>query len=231
MNPAIVLERQVEALERAQRHWQERHGEGAGRAARAFTIALGRAAGTPGTSVAREVGARLGWPVYDNELLQRIAGEMGLRTSLLESVDERRQNWLLQCVEAFPQQTGVTEGAFLRHLVQTVLSLGAHGQCLIVGRGASLLLPPESTLRVRLVAPLEDRIEAASRRLELSRPDAARWVEQTERERVRFAKDHFQKDPSDPALYDLVLNTARWSVAECADFIIEGLRRLETRAT
>jgi hypothetical protein len=41
------------------------------RSPRDFSIALSREYGTPGTSIAREVGTMLKWPVYDHELLQR----------------------------------------------------------------------------------------------------------------------------------------------------------------
>ena len=44
-----------------------------------------------GTCIAREVGNGVGWHVYDHELLERIAQDMGLRTVLLESVDEREK--------------------------------------------------------------------------------------------------------------------------------------------
>src|SRR5436190_24232141 len=97
--PTLSLERQVGALERAQRHWQAQ--PRAGQSATAFTIALSREAGTPGTSVARALGTRLGWAVYDHELLERIAQETGLRVNLLQSVDERHKGWLTEATEAF----------------------------------------------------------------------------------------------------------------------------------
>ena len=37
------------------------------------------------------------------------------------------------------------------------------------------------------------------------------------------------KDPTDPAGYDLILNSGRFTVDECADLIIEGLRRLQAQ--
>src|SRR5215470_2224412 len=66
-----------------------------------FTIAFSREFGAGGTSVAAAVGERLGWPVYDHELVERIARETGLRASLLHSIDERRVSWLRECAEAF----------------------------------------------------------------------------------------------------------------------------------
>jgi cytidylate kinase len=196
----------------------------------AFTVALSREAGANGAVIAGRLGDRLGWAVYDRALLDWIAGEMGLRTSLLESVDEKRVSWLRECVEAFASAPGVTGGAFVRHLVEMMLSLATHGECVIVGRGAAQLLPAATTLRVRLVADPRDRVAVIRQRLGLSEGEAVRWVETTDRERDRFVRDHFHKDPADPRGYDLVLNASRFSVDECAEVIEEALLRLQAPA-
>ena len=127
-------------------------------------------------------------------------------------------------MEAFSSVPAVTESAFVRRLIETVLSLAAHGQCVIVGRGAAHILPPPTTLRVRLVGTREDRIAATSRRLKISLAEAARWDETTDKQRSRFVKDHFYKDPADPDQYDLVLNASRFTVEQCADLIVAALR-------
>jgi cytidylate kinase len=226
--PTNLLQRQAETLELAERQWEARR---QGKTTKkGFTIALAREAGAGGTDVAVEVGKRLKWPVYDHELLERIAHEMGLRTQLLESVDEKRKSWLLETVQGFVSAAAVSELAYVRHLTQTILSLGMHGDCVIVGRGAAHLLSHESTLRVRLIGALEDRIASVSRRLHLTRDKAAQWIADTEHQRRTFIKDHFLKDPADPHHYDLVLNTSTWSVDDCADFIVHGLKNLSKRA-
>jgi cytidylate kinase len=195
-----------------------------------FTIAFSREAGARGTTIGSEVGARLHWPVYDQELLEKIAREMNTRARLLESVDEKRQSWLEECVEAFASVPLVSQSAFVRHMIETVLSLGAIGSCVIVGRGAVHILPPATTLRVRLVGEQEDRIEVMAGQLGVSREEAARRIATIERERLAFLKDHFQIDAADPHRYDLVLNTSRFTVVECADLIVEGFKRMEARA-
>jgi cytidylate kinase len=187
-------------------------------------VALARQAGAPGTSVGREVAKRFGWTVYDRELLEHIAQEQGLRMHVLESLDERPQGWLRESLHSLLGVPVVTERSYVRHMAQTILSLGRLGRSVIVGRGATAILPSETTLRVRLVAPLEDRIAAYSKRYELSRDDAARRVEVTDRERISFVKNHFRVDPTDPVNYDLVLNTGRWSIEECAAMIADALQ-------
>src|SRR5262249_38614543 len=134
--------------------------------------------------------------------------------------------WLKETMEAFSSAPTFGEHAYVRHLVQTILSLGTHGHCVIVGRGAPQILPAQSTLRVGLVSPLEDRINAWTQRFAISHDEAARRVRETDRERRRFIQDHFRKDPTDLHQYDLILNTSRWSVAECEAFILDAHDRM-----
>jgi cytidylate kinase len=223
------LEHVVAGETGAQKHWLAQR-EAARAPAPAFTIALTREAGAPGASVAHEVGRRLGWQVYGHELLERIAEEHNLRVGLLESLDERRQSWLVETMQGFAHGATISESGYVHHLRETLLALGAHGCCVIVGRGAAQLLPPATTLRVRLIGALEDRVAHAMRHRNISKREAEKWVETTDRERTAFIKDHFLKDPTDQRQYDLILNISRWSVMECADLIVDALGRLTSRA-
>src|SRR5215831_13637330 len=92
-------------VEKAFKHWEARRREAAAQRieptiSQAFSIALSREAGTPATAVAQEVGRLLGWQVYDRQLLEEIAQDMGLRTNLLERLDERRQGWLSGAIKS-----------------------------------------------------------------------------------------------------------------------------------
>jgi cytidylate kinase len=195
----------------------------------ALTLAISRQVGAGGTSIATEVGNRIGWPVYDHALLERIADEMHLRTQLLESIDERQTHWLTECVESFSQSPAISTNAYVRHLIQTILSLGAHGSCIIVGRGSAYILPPATTLRVRLIADREHRVLGLSRERGISRADADAQLDQIDRDRIAFIKDHFLRDPRDAQNFDMVLNSSCFSYVECADLIVEALHRLEAR--
>jgi cytidylate kinase len=198
-------------------------------APRLFSIALSREAGTGGALVGRELGRRLNWPVYDHEILDHLASELHVEVDRLESIDERPGNWLVESLNAFAAHSTISEVTYYRRLLKLLLALGAKGHCVIVGRGAMIALPVESTLRVRLVASLHDRIAFIVKELGLKPAEAAGFVESTDRERRRFIKDHFRKDVTDPLIYDLVLNTSRLSIEECADLVVEALLRLQAR--
>jgi cytidylate kinase len=221
-------------LQHLYQHWEEQkkakahQWDSSSAAPTGLTIALAREAGIPSAAVAEEIGRRVGWQVYDHELLDRIAEDMGLRTRLLESVDERRVNLLLEMFEGLLSVPYVSESAYFQHLVKTALALGAHGECIIVGRGAAHILPIESTLRVRLMASRNDRIAMLAHELGLSSKEAARQVDATDRERNRFVRDHLLKDPTKPQNYDLIINFARFRENGCAELVIKALKEVQS---
>jgi cytidylate kinase len=209
-------------------HWKER-GEAVARARHrpAITIALGRQSGARGTTTARAVGERLGWAVYDRELVEQIAQDTNLRGNLLETVDEKKVSWVREFIESFSTAAVFNDIVYVHRMMETIASLAALGGCVFVGRGIAHILPMETTLRVRLVAPIAWRVAAMSRKLGVSLEEAAAKVAAIDRQRVQFVREHFNRDTTDPSLYDLVLNTERFSVEECVDLIVEAMHRLQ----
>jgi cytidylate kinase len=145
-------------------------------------------------------------------------------------VDERLKSWLQESLESFMGIPTISECSYVRHLIETILSLSSHGECIIVGRGATEILPRETTLRVRMVAPLKDRITLTSQESGLTAEEASKQVEKIDRERRQFIKEYFHRDVADPSNFDLVLNTARFSATGCAELIEEALFRLQARS-
>ena len=197
----------------------------------AFTIAFSREAGSGGISVAREVGRRLSWPVYDQELLESLAKELNVDVSFLEDFDERRGSFLVDTIKAFSAAASLTEVTYFRRLVHMLQVLGARGECLVVGRGSTFVMPLETTLRVRIVANRDDRIEFIARERNISPAEATRFVDTKDRDRHKFIKDHFHKDPADPQNYDLILNRSRFTIDETAELVIAALQRMQARKT
>jgi cytidylate kinase len=188
-----------------------------------LTIAISRQAGARGTSIAQDVGRRLGWPVLDHELLEQMATEMHVNVRLLDHVDEQHVPWMVERLEAFSSIPYVSESAYVRQLLETILSIGARGQCVIVGRGASHILPPPLVIRVRLIGEFADRAQAIMRETSTTLEDAERQVKALDQRRVAFIKNHFHCDPTAPESYDLVLNTSRLEVETCSQIIIAVL--------
>jgi hypothetical protein len=195
----------------------------------AFTITVSREVGALGHTVAEEVGKRLGWPVYDQELIDKIAEEIGRPSFHVRGLDEKPVGWLEEFFTSLGGQYPVSPMAYLKKLTGVVSGLGAMGKCIIVGRGANFILPRETTLRVRLVADLKDRVRAIGWLKDASDKEAARFIEKTDRERALFVHGNFGKDVTDPHHYDLVINTSSVGLEEAAQVILDTLRVFEKR--
>jgi hypothetical protein len=181
--------------------------------------------GTPAVEVGKGVGERLGWPVYDREVPKRIAEALHLPVAAVEDMDERQKSWLLECFEAFGSGRELSHSRYFHHLICVVRSLGGQGRCLIIGHAAAFLLPPQETLRVRLVGDRHDRIASFSRARRLDHRMAGRQLDRINREHSRFMREYFHVDPSQPRNYDLVLNTSQWLPSECSEFILHALKQ------
>ena len=110
------------------------------------------------------------------------------------------------------------EGESLR-LVRLVLAVAARGNAVIVGRAAGFLLPPETTLHIRIIAPLDARVAYMAQELRLTRPEAVDEVRARDERRAIFLDRALALDPSDLTAYDAVVNSDRLGVEGAAQFV------------
>jgi hypothetical protein len=187
-----------------------------------LTIALSREAGARGGSIARRAGRKLGWPVYDQELLEYMAQEASARQGVVENLTGPAAAWVEARLHELSQSGDPGRQPFLTHLARVVLALGAQGGVVLIGRGAGCILPADSTLNVRVVAPLGERIAYMGQWLRLTEAEAAERVRLRDQRRAEFIETHFHRRPEDVHQYDLVLNSSLLGEELCADLITEA---------
>lgn len=164
------------------------------------------------------LGKRLGWPVFDREILNAMAGDDAIRKQLYASLDERDVGWCEEVLRPL-MQPGFVKNDYFHQLTSTILSLARTGNAVFVGRGADLILPRATGLRVRVVEPLASRIRRVAGELALSADDARHEIQRLETERAAYINQHFQTPGGDPERFDLVLNLARISKSQAVDII------------
>ena len=221
-NIARIVERQMRNWEIArQQHPQVEHDKDQQQVHDFVTIS--REVATGGAAVATRLGERLGWPVFDKEILQHMAGDDQVRTRLYEKLDERDTNWLESALHWLLQGEFRIEDYFHR-LSETVLALARQGPAILLGRGADLILPKSRGLRVRLLAPEEDRVSEYARRHQCDEKTARDQIERTAHERAEFTRRHFGKAADELTRFDLVLNLGRLSHDDAVELIVTALR-------
>ncbi|HLW66536.1 MAG TPA: cytidylate kinase-like family protein [Gemmataceae bacterium] len=184
-------------------------------------IAISREVGARGGAIARRLGAKLGWQVIDSDMLEYSAQDPTACASLLAELPPEAPAWIDERMRWLQQHHVVTADASFEREARLILTLGAHGAVIFVGRGAGFLLPRESTLHARMIAPQEDRISYMTQLLRLSREQAAEYVRQREGERAEFLESCFQL-PVDGIVYDVILNSSALGEELCADLIIQA---------
>lgn len=198
--------------ERQMRNWEiartQRRDADAGAPVDDF-ITLSNICGAGGQEVARELAERLGWPLYDRELLTTMAHNDEVRAGLYRTMDERDLGWLEITVRSVMDQL-LRRNDYFHRLTETVLCLARRGAAVFVGRCVDLILPRDRGLRVKLIASREYCARRFAQVSGLPLEQARLRVGEIEAERLSFAQHHFQQAASEGARFDLLVNVERF---------------------
>jgi cytidylate kinase len=200
-------------------------------------ITISRQYGSGGGEIARRLAQRLQWRLFDHEAVVRVADAMGISEAEAEAQDENAPDFwssLAQSLQflqppvgvALPQiDLSVDLRTYLEAISRVVKTACDEGHVVIVGReGQVLLAEHQNVLHIRVVAPLEPRINYVMQREGLSREDAEARLHEKDSNRNRLLKTQYHESPDNPLLYDLVINTSTLSISHAVDMIVQALR-------
>jgi cytidylate kinase len=185
-----------------------------------LTIAVSREAGARGGTIGRLVAKRLGWQVYDQELLEYMSQDTVARQGLWDSLSPPCASWVQGRLTELCQSLEPDEA--LLNLSRLMLALGAQGEVVLIGRGAGCILPRTTTLHVRVVAPHAERVAYMGQWMRLTTAEAAEKVRLRDQQRAEFVTKHFRRSPTDVHQYDLVLNSSLLGEEACAELLAQA---------
>jgi hypothetical protein len=163
-----------------------------------LTVAREFASG--GAEIGQSVAQRIGYDYLDRtRILEDMKAAGGRWEKLGEDFDERSPNVWERYDWSFLGFVALSQSIMLEHALKD--------NVVIMGRGANFLLKGIShVLSIRVVAPLELRVERVVKREDIDR-DTARWlVEKADGERSRALHFIYGKQWADPLEYDMVFN-------------------------
>ena len=180
-------------------------------------IAMTREMATLGRDVAAGLAERLGLTVVHHEL---VAHDIAERSGMRESEVQR----FLEGEASLLERWRIDRARMSRYTAEEILELAVKGNVLIRGWGATYLLRSvPHVLCVRICAPMADRERVLMHRLGITdRGTARREIERNDAAHNGTMQRLFGIDWTDPALYALVLNTARIPIADCVDHIAKA---------
>jgi len=188
-------------------------------------ITVSREPGSGGRVVAERIARQLGLDLFHGEIIQEIAESADTSARILETLDEKGLSVLDDWISTLVNRRHLWPDQYLKHLMKVIGTIGEHGRAVIIGRGASFILPREVMFRVRIVAPLEIRVKNVAHEFDVPYEEARRRVLRTESDRSAFVRKYFHADITDSVNYDLVINTGTLSIDAAVEAIKGGLGR------
>jgi hypothetical protein len=192
-------------------------------------VAISREAGVDASEIAEAIASKIGWKMFDRELLDYMVENYHWSRVALGHVDERTVSWFHETFGNWLDKQLVSQAAFVHRLGKIVLLAAQHESMVFVGRGAQFILPRAVGLAVRIIAPRMQRVQRIIKRRQVSRRDAERFIDETDKGRADFVKRYFHHDLADAHLYDLVINLEHTPRDGAVELIVNEARRLNQR--
>ena len=198
-------------------------------------VTISRQAGCGAVSVAEKLAAHLQrhappenapWTVFDRNLMDQVLADHNLPAYLAKTLPEDRMSALEDMIAEIVGARPAVQKLVLQ-TSETVLQLAELGGVILIGRGGNIItakLP--HVLHVRLVAPLDDRIERICRDDKKTPAEARKFCVDEEQSRARYLKTYFNADINDPMGYHLIINTSRVGYENTAKLIGDAVLRL-----
>jgi cytidylate kinase len=199
-----------------------------------------------GDELAERLSQELGYRYFDKLLMTEIAVASGL--SEAEVIDYNEDNYKIK--NFFEQlfnrktplgkitvkekdemgRTVITTKTFdeensLAFTQAVIKKLVDWDNVVIVGRGGQILLRNvPHTLHLRVIAPLEFRIENIMKKKGFSREDALKYISEKDRAAQEYLYRFYNVDWNDPELYHMVINMGMWNLDKIVKVIKETIK-------
>ena len=193
-------------------------------------ITIGRQFGSGGKCVADALGARLGFPVYDNELITKAAQDSGFSAELFVQRDEKRRLFSFSSIfsASYSSDTEnyMSDKGLFKMQCETIQRIAEQGPAIIVGRCSDYVLRERgNTLDIFLTSPLEIRAKRVAERQGISVEEAEELVEQKDMGREEYYNYYTFGNWGMASNYDVCMDSSILGIEGTADAIIEFAKK------
>ena len=159
--------------------------------------------------------------IYDRKTLEMMVEHEPITADVINSLSERTrgviEDWVGHLLAERPPDIRV-----FHRLATTLCSIAALGQAILVGRGGAAITRKIPTgIHVRLIAPIDWRIENMRNYPERASKASMEIVKQADKERESFVRKYLGVDVNDPGLYHLVMNNQFLTMEEQMEIIVK----------
>lgn len=187
-------------------------------------ISISREYGSGGHVVASRLAEAFQLPLYDYNLLCKIADEKNLDHGKLKKYDESPKNkWFSRNVRGYsnsPEENIANlQFDYLREQAESGKSFVVLGRC-----SETVLQDYSCMIPIFILADMDYKIEHTMNSKGISREEAAQLVRQYNKKRKDYHNYHCTVKWGDSRHYDLCVNSGRLGLDQTTDFLIDYIK-------
>ncbi len=178
------------------------------------TISRGTFSGAK--AIAECVSGHLGYECVSREVLLNAAQEYGVSIDALAAALDKPPRFL--------ERLGRQRDVYIAFIRASLAERALRGKLIYHGNAGHFLLGEVGhVLRVRVIAPLEFRLDAAMKALGVSREEALAHIERVDRQRARWTQFLYGASWDDPRHYDLVVNLEKMGIGTACEVVAHAI--------
>ena len=190
-------------------------------------ITISREVGCNGVILANLIASRLNsqkletnWKVVSKEVFYESAIQLKMDPEQVRKTLHQSERFTFEeMLKAFSDKNYKSELTIGKTMKGVILHIATDGFCIIVGRAGHIIAKDiKNALHIRLVAPLDYRINTIMQNNHLNRAEAVDFIQRVDKERMAFRKAILKEDPQNE-LFDITFNRAAFSDEEIVDII------------
>jgi cytidylate kinase len=199
-------------------------------------ITVSRQFGAGGRTLGEMVAEKLGYELYDNEVIQMVSIHAKVSSDSVNALEKETggifkkvitdivPKGLKDLIVSRKQET-IDEEIYIDILQKIIVEIAQDGNAVIIGRGSQYILKDrENTFHVLITAASKDRKKFLKEKYDLTQAQAARAVSQDDRRRANLYRKFSVTDYDQPDRYHLVLNTSKLDFDIACELICELVR-------
>ncbi len=188
-------------------------------------ITIGREFGAEGHEIGSELAERIGFGLYDKDMLAMAAEKSGIDVKVLAPADESYYGHALSPYLTIGRLSPSMGDKLFQLQTEIIRDLAVKGSCIIIGRLADYILRDNpNCIRVFIYAPFEKRTEIIKNKHGISEGEAKKLVKKMDAARREYYTYYSNSKWDRKEGKDILLNRATFGVKGCVD-ILEAMAR------
>lgn len=187
-------------------------------------VCISRGVGVGARLIAKRLSEELNCTILGKDTIDHVAEDLRSQRQLVDALDEQGRLGVERWVEGYLYGSPVEYDEYAKSLVKIFHTAAEQGSVIFLGRGASFVLGLSKAFCVRLVAPLERRVDQLMTYESLTQQEALDKIKRRDAEQIAFTRKVFHRELTDPLAFHMTLNLHTMEYEDAVQVILSSMQ-------